>query len=116
MLVDTSVWVDHLNRPNAELTELLESGEALMHSFVIGEIACGNLRNRDEVLELLRALPQAPIAEHEEVLAFVVRRQLMGTGLGWVDMHLLASAALLRSQLWSMDARLATAARMLIQH
>jgi predicted nucleic acid-binding protein len=116
MLVDTSVWVDHLNRQNAELTALLETGEAFVHPFVIGELACGNLKNRDEVLGLLQALPQAPVAEHEEVLAFIALHRLMETGLGWVDMHLLASSALLRSQLWSLDRQLAAAARQIRAH
>lgn len=116
MLVDTSVWVDHLSRRNTALAELLESGEAFVHSYVVGELVCGNLKERDKVLALLRALPRAPMAEHEEVLEFVARHRLMGLGLGWVDMHLLASAALLRSPLWSLDRRLSAVARQLHLH
>jgi len=110
MLVDTSVWVEHLRRGSAKLAQHLERGEVLTHPFVIGEIACGYLRNRDVVLGLLSDLPQAPVAEHSEVMAFVNARQLMGQGLGWVDMHLLASAALAGTAIWSLDRRLAAAA------
>lgn len=116
MLVDTSVWIDHLNRENSELSSLLDEGEAFIHPFVIGELACGNLKDREEVLGLLRELPQAPVAEHDEVLAFVARHRLMGKGLGWVDVHLLASAALLHSRLWSLDKQLAAAAQQLQLH
>ena len=111
MLVDTSVWVDHLRRRNAALVEQLEAVQVWIHPFVVGELACGNLANRDELLTLLATLPQAPIADHEEVLAFVEARRLMGRGLGWIDMHLLASATLVGLPLWTLDRRLAAAAQ-----
>jgi predicted nucleic acid-binding protein len=107
ILVDTSVWVDHFRKGNRELTELLSSGGVLCHPFVIGELACGTLRNREEVLRLLGALPQTPLAEDGEVLAMIARRRLWGLGLGWVDMHLLASVQLAGCDLWTLDKSLA---------
>lgn len=103
VLVDTSVWIAHLRVGHDGLVELLNAGEAVCHPFVIGELACGNLANRDTVLGLLEALPSAPIVEHEEVLAFVEARKLMGTGLGYVDVHLLAAAILSGLPLWTLD-------------
>jgi predicted nucleic acid-binding protein len=111
VLVDTSVWVDHLRRPDARLVQQLEDGWVSTHPFVIGELACGNLAKREEVLDLLAALPLVPIANHEEVLAFVHARHLMGRGLGWIDMHMLASATLASVPLWTSDKRLAGVAR-----
>jgi hypothetical protein len=113
MLVDTSVWVDHLRRGNARLESCLEIGEVECHSFVIGELACGRLKKRTELLELLAALPRVLEANHDEVLAFIESKRLMGRGLGWVDTHLLASALLSRTSLWTLDRRLATEARAL---
>ncbi len=113
MLVDTSVWVDHLRRGNAKLAALLERAEVSCHPFIIGELACGKLRNRDAILALLEALPQVPGAEHDEVLGFVDAHRLMGAGIGWIDAHLLASAALAGTVIWSLDRRLADAARKL---
>ena len=110
MLVDTSVWVDHLRRRNAALVLLLEQAEVWTHAFVIGELASGNLARRTELLSALAALPQAPMVEHEEVLAFVDARRLMGRGLGWIDVHLLAAAALARIPLWTIDRRLSAVA------
>jgi len=94
LLVDTSVWVDHLRGHDAALADLLSAGEAACHPFVIGELACGGIRNRQEVLSLLAALPSLPKAEEDEVLLLIERRRLMGRGLGLVDMHLLASCAM----------------------
>lgn len=110
MLVDTSVWVDHLRQGNAALARRLEGGEVHCHPFVIGELACGNLARRDEVLTWLAALPRVPEARHSEVMALLAARQLMGRGIGWVDLHLLASAILGRQRFWSLDKRLAAAA------
>jgi hypothetical protein len=112
-LVDTSVWVDHLRRGNDRLASLLDDGSALCHPLVIGELACGNLAQRDRILALLAALPEAPVAEHEEVLALVLSRRLHGQGLGWIDMHLMASALLAECPLWTLDRILeATAQRL----
>jgi predicted nucleic acid-binding protein len=111
VLVDTSVWVDHLRERDARLAQLLEDGLAWTHPFVIGELACGNLARRGEVLALIGALPSAPMAEHEEVFAFVESRRLMGRGLGWIDMHLLASAVLAAVPLLTSDKNLSAVAR-----
>jgi len=110
VLVDTSVWVDHLRRGNPTLKELLSTEQVVCHSLVPGELACGNLRHRATVLTLLRALPQAPTAEDDEVLHLLDTRQLYGRGLGWVDVHLLASALLLDCAFWTLDRRLQRAA------
>ena len=110
ILADTSVWVDHLRRGNARLAALLEQAQVSAHPFVIGEIALGHLKRRVEILALLASLPRAPSAEHNEVLRFVTENKLAGSGLGWIDVHLLAAAALDRSRLWTLDKRLAGAA------
>ena len=110
MLVDTSVWIDHLRRGNARLSELLEHGSAWCHPFVVGELACGNLSNRSEILWLLEELPRGVVADHEEVLALVESRRLMARGIGWIDAHLLASALLSLLPLWTLDRRLASIA------
>lgn len=110
ILVDTSVWVEHLRRGQPRLAELLDAAEVAGHPFVLGELALGHLRRRDEILELLAALPQVEPASHEEVLGFVEHRKLAASGIGWVDAHLLAAAALSGFRLWTLDRRLATAA------
>jgi len=106
ILLDTSVWVDHLRRGDARVVSVLESGAAICHAFVIGELACGNLRSRARVIDLLRALPQAALATDDEVLHFIERHRLMGRGIGYVDAHLLASVAIGGSRLWTRDNRL----------
>jgi predicted nucleic acid-binding protein len=113
VLVDTSVWIDHLRRGNAALASLLENGEVESHPFVIGEIACGNLKRRGEILSLMDSLPKAVEADHDEVLALVESRKLAGCGLGWIDVHLLASALLGHTVLWTLDKRLSEQARRL---
>ena len=110
-LVDTSVWVDHLRNGNRQLVLMLDEGAVCCHPFVVGELACGSLRNRDELLGLLRALPEAPIVEHDEVLHFIAKRHLAGRGLGWVDVHLLASALLAQCDVWTLDRGLAAVVR-----
>lgn len=107
ILVDTSVWVDHLRASDAELAAMLSGSGVLMHPFVLGELACGNLRNRTEVLALLKDLPRAAVATDEEVLFFIERHALMGRGIGYVDAHLLAAVALGGvTRLWTRDKRL----------
>ena len=107
ILVDTSVWIDHLRRGNARMEELLEAAFVTCHPFIIGELACGTLRNRAEVLALLDELPAAPVATHEETLVFLDTHKLMGKGLGYVDLHLLTAAMMDRTPLWTLDRRLA---------
>ena len=111
ILVDTSVWIDHLRRREPTLTATLDDGQILMHPFVLGEFACGNLASRYKVLSLMQDLPKAPVATDAEALDFIERHQLMGRGIGYVDVHLLASVALAgASTLWTRDARLAMVA------
>ena len=112
ILVDTSVWIDHLREGVEPLAEVLERGRVLMHPFVIGELACGNLSNRAELLRLLGDLPRAKVARFDEVLAFIEMHTLMGRGIGYVDAHLLAATALEGdASLWSRDRRLDGIAR-----
>lgn len=94
ILVDTSVWVDHLRSGDQRLVDLLDGSQVLMHPFVLGELACGNLHRRAELLSLLKDLPQAVLASDEEVLFFIEHHALMGRGIGYVDAHLLAAVAL----------------------
>jgi predicted nucleic acid-binding protein len=110
MLVDTSVWVEHLRRGDSTLSSLLDRGEVECHPFIIGELACGSLRRRSEVLSLLRRLPHVRVASHDEALTLIERHRLMGRGIGWIDAHLLASAALSNTPLWSRDQRLSEVA------
>jgi predicted nucleic acid-binding protein len=111
ILVDTSVWADHLGKKDRVLSGLLEEGEVLVHPFVIGEIAMGNLPNRRIVLAMLGNLPQAAIAMHTEVMDFIEKHSMAGMGIGYVDAHLLASAKLTpQCLLWSRDKRLDAAA------
>jgi predicted nucleic acid-binding protein len=107
ILVDTSVWVEHLRSASATLSALLDHGGVLGHPFVLGELALGNLRRRDNFLRVLRRLPQATSASHLEVLQMIDREALYGRGIGYVDAHLLAAARLtVGSKLWTRDRRL----------
>lgn len=91
ILVDTSVWIDHFHKPIHALVEALEREDVLIHPFVIGELACGQLARRQEVLSLLATLPQTALATHDEALLFIDNHRLMAKGLGYTDVHLLAS-------------------------
>jgi predicted nucleic acid-binding protein len=107
ILVDTSVWIDHLRSGLTVLSEALERGEVFAHRFVIGELACGNLKDRARVLALLAALPFADEATHEEVMFFIEQQRLMGRGIGYVDAHLLACVTMTEhAQLWTRDKHL----------
>ena len=111
ILVDTSIWIDHLRSGEPGLAEALEGGRVMMHPFVLGELACGNLRNHRDVLRLLGDLSVAPAATDSEALVFIECRALMGRGIGYLDVHLLASVALCDGALlWTRDGRLAAAA------
>jgi predicted nucleic acid-binding protein len=112
VLADTSVWIDHLRASNSAFRTLLLEGAVAIHPFVVGEVACGNLKNRAAVLGSLRALPQVVVATDEEVLELLERRKLWGQGIGWVDAHLLASTLLSGCDLWTGDERLNRAARL----
>lgn len=111
ILVDTSVWIDHLRGRVPVLMAALDAGEVLAHPFVVGELACGNIKRRDEILSLMRDLPRAPVAAEDEAMEFIERRRLMGRGIGYIDVHLLASVALAgTATLWTRDKRLASVA------
>ncbi|WP_411279244.1 type II toxin-antitoxin system VapC family toxin [Gemmatimonas sp.] len=103
ILVDTSVWIEHLRRGDATLAALLESASVLTHPFVVGELACESLRPRSEVLRLLSDLPMATTATHDEVMQFIAAQSLGSRGIGYVDVHLLASAAIDKCRLWTRD-------------
>jgi predicted nucleic acid-binding protein len=103
ILVDTSVWIEHLRVGTDRLKSLLLDGQVLCHPLVIGELACGTLQRRNEILTMLKALPQSQSLEYEEVLNFLEAQHLYGRGLGWVDAHLLASCLLSGCSLWTLD-------------
>jgi predicted nucleic acid-binding protein len=107
ILVDTSVWIDHFRQGDVELTRLLNTGQVLTHRFVIGELALGNIQNRNFLISTLQNLPQTTAASDEEVLRFIERHALFGTGIGYIDAHLLAATLLSPgSFLWTRDKRL----------
>ena len=110
ILVDTSVWVSHFRHRDLHLEMLLNDAQVMSHAFIVGELACGNLKNRKEILPLLRALPSAPAVDQDELLFFIEQNLLMGLGIGMVDAHLLASAKLLGVPLWTSDRPLKRAA------
>jgi len=114
ILVDTSVWVDHLRSGDARLAAELEAASVAMHLMVLGELACGNLKDRQSLLALLRNLPQAPAATDAEALFFLERNRLWGRGIGYIDVHLLASLSLQAgARLWTRDTRLRETAEQL---
>jgi len=110
VLVDTSIWVDHLRQGSVGLDTPLIEGQVLCHPFIIGELACGNLKNQTDILSLLHSLPSVHTAEDDEVLRFIERFRLMGKGLGYIDTHLLASSLLSHVPLWTLDKQLGQAA------
>ena len=113
ILVDTSVWIEHFRVGSDRLKNLLFDEEVLCHPFIIGELACGTLHKKGEILSLLRALPAAKLLEHDEVLAFLEAQRLYGCRIGWVDAHLLASTLLTRCMIWTFDKPLRRAAAVL---
>ena len=110
VLVDTSIWVTHLRQGSRQLEKLLMDAEVMCHPFIVGELACGNLKNRAEIISLVQSLPMAPTIEFDEFLFFIDKNHLMGKGVGFVDVHLLASAQLTGMPLWTADKRLKSAA------
>jgi predicted nucleic acid-binding protein len=110
-LADTSVWIQHFRKGEPVLENRLSDGLVLMHPFVTGELACGNLKNRSGILWYLDVLPLAKVALDTEVLRLIEDRQFWGRGLGWVDVHLLGSALLSNCRLWTFDRQLGEAAK-----
>jgi predicted nucleic acid-binding protein len=110
ILVDTAVWVSHLRDGNAGLANLLNDGMVLCHLLIVGELACGNLKDGKEILSYLQLLPTGIEAEHEEVLSFIENKCLMGKGMGYLDVHLIASAVLTGVPIWALEKKLAQAA------
>ena len=106
ILVDTSIWVSHFRDGNPQLRDLLLNGQVACHPFIVGELACGNIKNREEILSLLQELSVVTIADHMEVLHLIEQHRLMGIGLGYIDVHLLASALLSEMPLWTRDKKL----------
>jgi predicted nucleic acid-binding protein len=111
ILADSSVWIDHFRRGNGALADALENGLIVSHPFVIGEVACGTIRRRAEILTLLKQLDSTPTVANAEALRLAEERRLMGRGVGWIDVHLLASSLLAHVRLWSLDRRLSAIAR-----
>ena len=116
ILVDTSVWIDHFRQGEPRLGKMLDEMAVLTHPFVMGELALGRLDQRHEILDLLGNLPPAKLASHDEVLTMIEQRGLAGSGIGWVDAHLLAAALLSDALLWTLDRQLARVAQGLGVH
>ena len=110
VLVDTSIWVTHFREGENHLIQLLEMGFVACHPFIIGELACGSLKNRKGIIQLLEALPDVPVLSHQEVMSFIEYHKIMSKGLGYVDTHLLGSSILSGIPLWTFDKTLAKVA------
>jgi hypothetical protein len=106
VLVDTSVWIDHFRRENPELIKFLLNDQVVCHPFIVGELACGNFKNRSEILSLLQALPRIPLISDSEVLSFINEKKLYGKGIGWIDAHLLASIYTYGCSLFTLEKKL----------
>jgi predicted nucleic acid-binding protein len=106
VIVDTSIWINYFRKGDKHLEKLLLDAEVICHEFIIGELACGNLKNRNEIISLLQSLPHSPTVDHQEFLFFIDKYQLMGRGIGFVDVHLLASAQLAKLPIWTDDNKL----------
>ena len=103
ILVDTSVWINHLRDGDQNLTKLLEQGLVACHPFIIGEIACGGIKNRNEIINLLNDLPSTEIVDHSNIMEFIENRKIMNKGIGYIDVHLLGSALVSDTPLWTFD-------------
>jgi len=110
IVADTSVWIDHLRRGYEPFGRRLDDGVIAVHDCVVGELACGGLKHRAHVLNLLAALPRVPVASFDEVMHLIDRRKLMGRGIGWTDAQILAGCLLGRARLWTLDQRMARVA------
>jgi predicted nucleic acid-binding protein len=114
VLADTSIWIDHFRRSNFQLARLLDRGDIVMHPFVIGELALGKVTKIAEMIEFFHLLPKTIVASANEILGFISKRKLSGSGIGYVDVHLLAAAALMPETLvWTRDKKLRAAAQAL---
>jgi predicted nucleic acid-binding protein len=111
ILVDTSIWIDFLRDGNDLLKEFLEKGQVMVHPLIVGELSCGNISKRKNFLQLINELPQAKESSHQEVLHFIESKKLYGKGVGFVDLHILCSAILSNTPLWTGDKRLAKITR-----
>ena len=103
VLVDTSVWIKHLRESDKNLVRLLEQGLVVCHPFIIGELACGGIKNRHEIFNLLNDLPSSDVLDHHDIMEFIEHRKIMNKGIGYVDVHLLGSALVSESPLWTFD-------------
>lgn len=110
ILIDTSIWISHLTKSNSKLKDLLLKEKVITHPFIIGELSCGQIKNRKEILLLLSSLPKGICAENDEILQFIENKKLFQSGLGLIDVHLLACAQLSRSKIWTLDKKLNTVA------
>ena len=106
VIVDTSIWVNHLRKGSLHLEELLLNAKVVCHPFIIGELACGNIKNRNGFLSLIQTLPMAPMIDPDEFLYFIEQKGLIGKGIGFVDIYLLSSACLSEIPLWTSDKKL----------
>ena len=113
IVIDANIWIDHIRHANPHLGDLLKADRANIHPYTIGEVGLGSLARRSEVIEQLGQIPGTPIAEHQEVMAFIGLNGLAGTGVGYVDCHLLTTALLQGGSVWTNDKRLAAHARRL---
>ena len=113
ILVDTSVWIKHLREGDNNLIQLFEQGLVACHPFIIGELACGNIKNRHEIISLLNDLPSTDILDHYDIMEFIEYRKIMNKGIGYVDVHLLASALVSETPLWTFDKALKKVANQL---
>jgi predicted nucleic acid-binding protein len=103
VLVDTSVWIKHLREGDQNLIRLLEQGLVAIHPFIIGELACGGIKNRHEIISLLTDLPSTEILDHSDIMEFIENRKIMNKGIGYIDVHLLGSALVSDTPLWTFD-------------
>jgi predicted nucleic acid-binding protein len=110
VLADATIWLEHLRGREERLAPLLAQGEVVCHASIIGELACADLNDRAEILELLKGLPSAPEISHDEALLFMELRALAGAGLGYADVHLLASAVISKASIWTLNPGLRAAA------
>jgi hypothetical protein len=113
ILADTSVWIDHFHHTDEGLKDLLLSNQVCIHPFILGELSCGNIRNRKEVLSLLRTIKSIDLVLDEEVFILIEERNLFGRGLGFTDIHLLASALIHHVPIWTRDKSLKLVAEQL---